>query len=100
MANNNLLMQLQADISGIPILKSKTMDTTALGIAMTAARAEGIDLIDFGDGKEETSVKIDHDTFLPTATEEDRNARIAGWKKAVQRSYGWVEPERTVETDD
>lgn len=100
MANNNLLMQLQADISGIPILKSQTPDTTALGCAMAAGQADGINLIDLRPENRVYSVKIHHDTFLPTATQEDRNARIANWKKAVQRSYGWVVPKRQATMSD
>ncbi|KAG5680113.1 hypothetical protein PVAND_009639 [Polypedilum vanderplanki] len=90
MANNNLLMQLQADISGIPILRSLSEDTTSLGCAITAAYA--IDLVDLRPENRVYSVKIHHDTYLPTTTIEDRKARTNKWKKAVERSYGWSQP--------
>lgn len=108
MAENNLLMQLQADISGIPIcefilwhfwsdfklvfvaVRSQSKDTTSLGCAIAAGRAEGIDLVDFKPQNRVYSVKVHHDTYLPTSTNEDRKARNKKWKMAVERSYGWV----------
>jgi hypothetical protein len=111
-----LLMQLQADISGIPIresyclislfsarpnfkclfglvlVRSQTNDTTSVGCAIAAGRAEGIDLIDFSPQNRVYSVKVHHDTFLPSCTDEDRKARNKKWKKAVERSYGWATP--------
>lgn len=117
MAQNNLLQQLQADISGIPIcefsyrnnvvfwfwlltwfrrkmftilVRSQTKDTTSLGAAISAGRAEGIDLIDFSPQNRVYSVKVHHDTYLPTSTDEDRKARNKKWKMAVERSYGWA----------
>lgn len=92
MAQNNLLMQLQADISGIPILRSESSDTTSLGCAIAAAYAEGIDLVDLRPENRVYSVKVHHDTYLPTTTTEDRRARNKKWKMAVERSYGWAVP--------
>lgn len=90
MAQNNLLMQLQADISGTPILRSTSEDTTSLGCAIAAAYAEGIDLVDLRPENRVYQVKIHHDTYLPTTTIDDRRARIKKWKMAVERSYGWA----------
>lgn len=110
MASNNLLMQLQADIAGIPICKfsyhkraidmtsfrffnsvrSQTKDSTSLGCAIAAGRAEGIDLIDLSPQNRVYSAKVHRDTFLPTSTIEDRKARNKKWKMAVERSYGWA----------
>lgn len=91
MAKNNLLMQLQADISGIPILRSTSEDTTSLGCAIAAAYAEGIDLVDLRpENRVNSGLKIHHDTYLPTATIDDRRGRIKKWKMAVERSYGWA----------
>lgn len=55
---------------------------------MAAARAEGIDLVDFS--PQNRIVKVHHDTYLPTSTDEDRRARNKKWKMAVGRSYGWA----------
>jgi glycerol kinase len=97
MAQNNLLMQLQADISGIPILRSTSEDTTSLGCAIAAAYAEGIDLIDLSRPENRASfVKIHHETYLPTTTIDDRRGRIKKWKMAVERSYGWASTVKSV----
>lgn len=90
MTENNLLMQLQSDISGIPTLKSQSSDPTSLGCAIAAAYAEGIDLVDLRPENRVYSVKVHYDTYLPTTTIEDRRARNKKWKMAVERSYGWA----------
>lgn len=92
MAQNNLLLQLQADISGIPILRSQSDDTTSLGAAIAAAHAEGIDLVDLRPENRFYSVKVHHDTYLPTITLDERRARNKKWKMAVERSYSWAVP--------
>ncbi|GAB0097837.1 Glycerol kinase [Sergentomyia squamirostris] len=88
LTQNDLLMQLQADLSGIPVLRSKTADTTALGVAMAAGLAHGVNAVDFHD--EFRDKVVVHDTFLPTTIIEERNARYAKWKMAVERSLGWA----------
>lgn len=57
---------------------------------MAAARADGINLIDFTPQNLASSVKVYHDTYLPSITDEDRRARNKKWKMAIQRSYGWA----------
>lgn len=71
-------------------MRSQTKDTTSLGCAIAAAAAEGIDLFDFSPQNRRYSVKVHHDTYLPTTTVEDRRARNRKWKMAVERSYGWA----------
>ncbi|XP_034949025.1 glycerol kinase-like isoform X2 [Chelonus insularis] len=88
MSTNNLLMQLQADLSGIPVFRSTMPDITTLGAAMAAGQAEGIEVWPL-DGEETETVP--NDTFLPTTTPEERDARYTKWKMAVQRSLGWAE---------
>lgn len=112
MAENNLLLQLQADISGIPIceslisiigklkqelkhktfskVRSKIHDTTSLGCAIAAGLAEGINLTDLSPQNHAYTVKIHHDTYLPTTTEGDRKPRHKKWKMALERSMGWA----------
>lgn len=77
------------------LVRSQTKDTTSLGCAIAAGRAEGIDLVDFSPQNRSYSVKVHHDTFLPTSTDEDRKARNKKWKMAVERSYGWATPTKT-----
>ncbi|KAJ6627317.1 Glycerol kinase 3 [Pseudolycoriella hygida] len=88
LSRNSLLMQLQSDLCGIPIFRAQHQDTTALGVAMVAANAEGINAFVL---KPDTRL-TNHlqDTFLPTTTEAERNFRYKKWKMAVQRSLGWA----------
>lgn len=87
MSVNNLLMQLQADLCGIPVVRTKVPDVTTLGAALIAGNAKGIDLINLN--------KLDFSTdlgesFVPKTTHADRDARYKKWKMAVQRSLGWA----------
>lgn len=84
MTINNLLMQLQADLCGIPVVRPKMAETTALGAAMAAGFADGVKVWDVGHAPGPMN-----DTFLPVITEEERNNRYEKWKMAVQRSFGW-----------
>ncbi|XP_075211363.1 glycerol kinase 1 [Lycorma delicatula] len=84
MTKNNLLMQLQADLCGIPVVRPKMTETTALGAAMAAGYAEGVKVWDICNTRGEVS-----DRFLPVVTEEERDNRYEKWKMAVQRSFGW-----------
>ncbi|XP_018579603.1 glycerol kinase [Anoplophora glabripennis] len=86
MTTNNLLMQLQADIGGTPVIRAQSQDITALGMATAAGAAEGIDVWDINPEEREL---VPSDTFLPTSTEDERDARYTKWKMAVQRSLGW-----------
>ncbi|CAL1682716.1 unnamed protein product [Lasius platythorax] len=92
MTTNDLLMQMQADICGIPVVRPLMCETTALGVAIAAGSAEGIRKWD---------VKIDaavpSDIFLPSITENERDILYSQWKMAIDRSLGW---ELLPETDD
>lgn len=91
MTDNKLLMQLQADLVGIPVLKTEFRDPAALGTAMAAAQANGINLYDLEpESWNQQRHVTTHETFLPTSTEEERDARYTKWKMAVQRSLGWA----------
>ena len=85
---NNLLMQFQADILGVPVQRPKIAETTALGAAYLAGIAVG-----FWSGEEEVAKQwaIDR-TFEPTFSADQREALYADWKKAVERSRGWEQP--------
>lgn len=84
MTTNNLLMQMQADICGIPVVRPLMCETTALGVAIAAGNADGIRKWD---------VKIDaaapSDIFLPSITENERDILYSQWKMAINRSLGW-----------
>ncbi|XP_077986011.1 glycerol kinase-like isoform X2 [Glandiceps talaboti] len=84
MTANNLLMQLQSDILGIPIVKPAMPETTALGAAMAAGYAIGVWSL-----AAEDLTAITTDTYTPVITQEERDARYGKWKLAVQRSMKW-----------
>jgi glycerol kinase len=86
---NNLLMQFQADILGVPVQRPKVAETTALGAAYLAGLAVG-----FWQSQEEVAKQwaIDR-TFEPQMSADQRESLYAGWKKAVQRSLGWAQPD-------
>ncbi|XP_075999887.1 glycerol kinase isoform X1 [Genypterus blacodes] len=86
MTSNRLLMQLQADILCIPVVKPSMPETTALGAAMAAGAAEGVSVWSLNpeDLSEVTSEK-----FEPQINPEESEFRYARWKKAVQRSMNW-----------
>ncbi len=84
-ANNNFLMQFQADITGVPVMRPACVETTALGAAYLAGLARGFwpDMAEL-----RRNWKIDR-VFEPAMTALDREKMIAGWKKAVTRSFDW-----------
>ncbi len=87
MVVNELLMQFQADILGIPVVRPKITETTALGAASAAALASG-----FAGGIEELkdNWKLDK-TWKPQMSEEERQKDIKSWKKAVDRTLNWID---------
>ena len=83
---NNLLMQMQADISGAPVNRPMCVETTAMGAAYLAGLAAG-----YWSSKEDVlhNWAIDR-TFEPAISEEVRAERCKGWSRAVKRAYGWA----------
>ena len=85
---NNFLMQLQADLLGIPIERSAIPETTALGAAFLAGLAVGV----WDDLSELKRVRKVNRIFRPRMSAEAREQIRAGWKRAVQRSLNWETP--------
>ena len=83
---NDLLLQMQSDLCGLPIERPACIETTALGAASLAGLAVGVfrDLDDI-----RTNIAVER-TFTPQMSEADRKLRLAGWKKAVERAKGWA----------
>ena len=83
---NNLLMQMQADISGAPVNRPMCVETTAMGAAYLAGLAVG-----YWSSKEDVikNWAIDR-TFEPAIDEAARAKMCKGWNKAVKCSYGWA----------
>jgi glycerol kinase len=87
MVVNELLMQFQADLLNIPVLRPVIQETTALGVAYAAGLAVGF-YTSLDDLRENWAVD---QTWEPHMEEEQREALYRTWKKAVTRSFGWVE---------
>lgn len=86
---NDLCMQLQADILGVPVSKPEVAETTALGAAYAAGLATGV-WASTGDLQANWH---EDKRWEPTWSEEQRDAGYAGWRKAVERTLDWVEVE-------
>ena len=85
MVANELLMQFQADVLGVPVIRPEVTETTALGAAYAAGLAVG-----FWKGQDELRDRWAEDKrWEPQMSDEDRDARHAQWKKAVQRTLDW-----------
>ena len=85
-SRNNLLMQMQADLLGVPVVRPQVTETTALGAAYLAGLATGV----WAGGDAIAAQWAVDQRFEPHLTEPDRLARIARWREAVQRSCGWA----------
>ncbi len=85
---NNFLMQLQADILGVPVVRPVVRETTSLGAAYAAGLAVGT----FASTDELRRLWRADRTFEPTWDDGRRGAALAGWKRAVERTRGWIEP--------
>ncbi|MEU8268921.1 glycerol kinase GlpK [Sphaerisporangium sp. NPDC049002] len=84
---NDLCMQIQADILGVPVSKPVVAETTALGAAYAAGLALG-----FWSSTDELKSNWNEDRrWLPTWAEEKRAEGYTGWKKAVDRTLNWVD---------
>jgi glycerol kinase len=87
MVENELLMQFQADILNIPVLRPVIKETTALGAAYAAGLAVGF-YSNLDDLRQNWAVET---TWEPRMVEEQRERLYKEWKKAVTRSFDWVE---------
>lgn len=87
MVQNDLLMQFQADTLSVPVTRPKVTETTALGAAYAAGLASG-----FWSGLQDLKENWQADkTWEPLMNQTEREAGYRGWKKAVKRTFDWVE---------
>jgi glycerol kinase len=87
MVYNHLLMQHQADILDVPLIRPKVHETTALGAAYAAGLAVG-----FWAGFEELRKNWTVDKlWTPSMTQIEREKRYAGWQKAVEKTFNWID---------
>jgi glycerol kinase len=85
-SRNDLLMQFQSDILGVPVLRPRITETTALGAASLAGLAVGI-------WEDETAL-AEHwqceKQFEPHMSDDERQTRLARWQEAITRATGWA----------
>jgi glycerol kinase len=86
MVANDLLMQFQADMLEVPVVRPEVTETTALGAAYAAGLAVGV-----WSGVEELQANwAAHKRWIPSMPAERREALYRSWKKAVGRSFEWA----------
>ncbi|MCA9134492.1 MAG: glycerol kinase, partial [Planctomycetales bacterium] len=85
-ARNDLLMQFQADLLGVPVVRPKSFESTALGAGYLAGLGVG-----FWKTRQELAAQwqVEH-TFEPTMNQSQVAELRANWHKALERSKGWV----------
>jgi glycerol kinase len=87
MVYNEMLMQFQADILGVPVVRPKVAETTALGASYAAGLAVG-----FWNDPDDLRKNWQMDkTWKPKMDEKSRSKIYKGWKKAVERTFNWVD---------
>jgi glycerol kinase len=83
---NNLLMQFQADLLGVPVVRPRVSETTALGAAYLAGLAVG-----FWKNTAEIAEQWQTDRrFVPSMKAASRKSLVLGWNKALTRARQWV----------
>jgi glycerol kinase len=87
MVYNNLLMQFQSDILGVQVIRPKITETTALGAAYAAGLAVGF----WKDFAELRSKWGKDQVWQPQMSPENRQKLFSEWKKAVIRTFDWIE---------
>jgi glycerol kinase len=84
---NDFLMQFQADVLGIPVVRPIVTETTGLGAATLAGLAVGL-----WRNTDELATLWQTDTrFEPQMTPAERDRLYAGWQRALERAKGWIE---------
>ena len=87
-AANDLLMQFQADLLGVPVLRPKVLETTALGAAYLAGLT-----VNLWKSRDELTAHWQLDRrFEPRMTREEAQAKLARWREAVTRARNWAKP--------
>ncbi|MBL8395582.1 MAG: glycerol kinase GlpK [Candidatus Accumulibacter sp.] len=85
-AANDLLLQFQADLLGVPVVRPRITETTALGVAYLAGLAVGF----WQDEAELTALWRAERQFAPGMSDDQRATLLAGWRRAVDRCRHWA----------
>lgn len=83
---NNLLMQFQSDLLGVPVIRPRSIETTAMGCAYFAGIHTGF----FSCAEEISENWKASRIFRPHMSADEVEQRITGWHSAVERSFGWA----------
>ncbi len=83
---NNMLMQFQADMLGVPVERPAVTETTAMGAAYLAGIHAGV-----WQKQHISSSRVINSTFTPELPASKRNELYSGWQKAVKRTLGWLD---------
>ena len=86
-AANNILMQFQADLLEVPVVRPRILETTALGAAYLAGLAVGF----WSDIDTLKALWAEDQTFISQMSEIRRSELTASWTRAVKRSQNWIE---------
>jgi glycerol kinase len=86
-AANNILMQFQADLLEVPVVRPKILETTALGAAYLAGLAVGF----WSDIETLKALWAEDRTFTSQMSETHRGELTTSWARAVKRSQNWIE---------
>jgi glycerol kinase len=85
-SRNDLLMQFQADILGVPVVRPEVTETTALGAAYLAGLG-----VQFWTSQEEIATQWHMERrFDPQMSAEEKNQRLGAWARAIERARAWV----------
>ncbi len=87
-AANNFLLQFQADICDLRIQRNRSLELTGTGAAFIAGLGAGF----WKDPAELAGLVALERTFEPVMAETERERAVSGWRRAVERSGGWVQP--------
>lgn len=87
-AANDLLMQIQADLLGVPVVRPAMLETTALGAAFMAGLGVGI----WSGTDALTAQWVEAGRFEPRIGVAERELTLARWHRAVERARAWVDP--------
>ena len=95
MTNDRLLMQFQADVAGVPVVRPKVIETTALGAAYAAGIAVG-----FWSGTQDVVDNwAEGARWEPAMEQEHRDRLYRLWKKAVTKTLDWVDADVDAEVE-
>jgi glycerol kinase len=83
---SNLLMQLQADLLGVPVVRPQVTETTALGAAYLAGLGVGF----WKDTSEIAALWARERVFEPRMARTEAAERLGAWRRAVERSRDWA----------